>query len=203
MPKTSPKAPTTRSLTEGISAASSLPEQLRRHAGHHDLLDPAGDDQVEQIEIGKDVEREAVEGHPLLHVDADARDLPARGPHAGAARVPVGLDAERRRAPGSATSSRLRRYQWRSCRCSPEVENGIAYQLPRRVEGDVTPALDLEHLDAAALQLRRRQRQTGSPRAPAERNDGRMLHQQQHVLGERARRCARRRSSRWISSASA
>ena len=80
--------------TSPISASGSVAQQLLRHAGHDHLPDAARDDEVERIEIGSDVEREAVECHPLLHVDADARDLAARRPHAGQPGVPIGLDPE-------------------------------------------------------------------------------------------------------------
>ena len=137
MPKTSPNGPDDRArLTAALSvrvgplpAASSAATLVI-----DDPLDPARHDQVERTRSVRDVEREAVERHPLLHVDADARDLAARGPHAGEARVPLGRHAERRRAPRSAPSSSCRRYQCRSCRCSPQVEDRIAHELPRPVE---------------------------------------------------------------------
>src|SRR5438093_8811333 len=61
---------------------------------HHDARNAAGDDAIEGREVGRDVQREAVPRDPLFHVDADARDLSAAGPHAGVAGVPLGGDAE-------------------------------------------------------------------------------------------------------------
>ena len=161
-------------------------EQLLGHARHHHLPDAARDDEVERIEVGRHVEREAVQGHPLLHVDADARDLAARGPHAGQSGVAIRLDAE--------VAERLDQHVLEPPQVPvevlamcPEVEDRIADQLARTVEGHVAAALDLDHLDPAPGELRRRQRQAAGPGPAAERDDRRVLHQQQHVLGDLAR----------------
>src|SRR2546430_7073731 len=42
---------------------------------HDDPRDPARHDPLEVGQVRRDVEGEAVPGDPLLHVDADARDL--------------------------------------------------------------------------------------------------------------------------------
>ena len=68
-----------------------------------------------------------------------------------------------------------------------EVEDRVAHQLPGPVKGDVAAALDLDHLDPAARELLRRQRQTGRSGAAAQGHHRRVLDQQQDVVGQLAR----------------
>ena len=147
MPKTSPKAPTTRP-TEGISAASP-PGAAPRHAGHHDLGDSAGDDQVEQIEIGRTLSAKPWRvTHCFTWIPMLA--IQARGPHAG---VP-GSGRPRcraRRAPGSGHPPGSGDTSGGPAGVAGGREWDSLPAAPAR-GGDITPALDLEHLDAAPLQ---------------------------------------------------
>ena len=61
------------------------PPELARHRAHHGRVQPARVDRREAPEIGRDVQREPVQGHPALHRDADRRQLALGGgvPHAG------------------------------------------------------------------------------------------------------------------------
>src|SRR5207244_12724641 len=71
-------------LPQLLPAPSSLLLQNRRHLH---ALDSAWHDAIEVCEISDDVECEPMPGHPLLHVNADARDLLAPRPHARVARI--------------------------------------------------------------------------------------------------------------------
>ena len=54
------------------------------------------------------------------------------------------------------------------------------------MKGDIPAALDLEHSDPAALQLRRRQRKAGRPAASSEGDDWLVFHEQQQVFADLA-----------------
>ena len=87
-------------------------------------------------------------GDPLLHVNADARDLPAACPDTGESRVALGGNRED-----------AERVDQRLLECAEvpvqvllvcaKIENRIADQLARAVKRDVAAALDLKHLDAS------------------------------------------------------
>src|SRR6058998_722065 len=90
---------------------------------------------------------------PLLHVDADARDLPAPppGPHAGVTGVPLGGYAER----GERVDQRLLQgaeipVQIRLV--AGQVDDRVADELTGAVERHVPAALDLEDLDSVAAE---------------------------------------------------
>src|ERR1041385_1224739 len=89
--------PVSALLAEARPLCPSAPPPLRLYRRHHDVGDAARDDEVEQRQIGADVEREAVHRHPLFYVDADARDLAraTAGPHSGLSGIPPGGNAER------------------------------------------------------------------------------------------------------------
>ena len=85
-----------------------------------------------------------------------------------------------------------------------EVENWIADELPRPVKRDVASAAGLDELDTLALELlwRCEYMRPIVARSHAERNDRRMLEQQQ-LVGNASRPCASSTSRFWRSSASA
>jgi hypothetical protein len=62
-----------------------------------------------------------------------------------------------------------------------EVRDRVADELPRPVPGDVAAARDLDQLDAAPCELHARGAQVLRLRAPAQRDHGRMLEQQQPI----------------------
>src|SRR2546430_8223568 len=93
---------------------------------------------------------------PLLHVDADARDLPAPpapppGPHAGVTGVPPGGYSERgervdeRLLQGAKVPVQIRRV-------AGQGDDGGADELAGAVGRHVPPPLDLEDLDALAAE---------------------------------------------------
>src|SRR5882762_1804328 len=67
-----------------------------------------------------------------------------------------------------------------------EVQDGVAHQLPGPVKGHVAATFDLEHSDAAALQLRPGKWETRHLRASSEGDDGLMLNQEQDILSNLA-----------------
>ncbi len=120
----------------------------RLHARHLDPVQPAGRDGLEAGQVARDVEREAVHGHPPPHPNPDRCDLPtivepdAREPHAAAGRkaeVREGVDhhrLERSKVDVNVPSSAL------------EVQNGIGDELARTVVRDVAPPVDAKDLVA-------------------------------------------------------
>src|SRR2546428_8735237 len=93
---------------------------------------------------------------PWLHVDADARDLPAPpapppGPHAGVTGVPLGGYAERgervdeRLLQGAKVPVQIRRV-------AGQVDDRVADEPARPAERHVPPTLDLEDLHSPAAE---------------------------------------------------
>src|SRR5439155_1783352 len=110
-----------------------------------DPRNPARHDAVEMGEIGGDIQREPVRRDPLFHVHADAGDLAAAsaGPDAGVARLPLARDVE----PGERVDQGLlerAQVPMQVAAVAAQVQDGIADELPRAVEGDIAAALDLE-----------------------------------------------------------
>jgi hypothetical protein len=67
-----------------------------------------------------------------------------------------------------------------------EVEDGVANELSRPVEGDVAAALHLVDLDAASPQTLGRRHDVRLLRGATEGHDRGMLEQEQHILVELA-----------------
>ena len=76
---------------------------------------------------------------------------------------------------------------------SLEIDDRIADELPGPVERDVAATLDLEQLDPPRREQLGRREEVPLLRRAAERDHRRMLDEQQHVLLDRRRRCARAR----------
>ena len=162
------------------------PVELARDGREHRVLEPAGGDPVgERRWIEVDVERVAVRRHPARDVDADRGDLARRPlePDARQSFEPRRLDAER----GERADQRLLEVPdvlLHVAAVPLQVEDRVADELARAVEGRLAAAVGLDHLDLRALghvQLR------GLVGAPAERHDGRVLEQDDRV-GDRALR---------------
>jgi hypothetical protein len=63
-----------------------------------------------------------------------------------------------------------------------QIDDRVAYQLARTVEGHVATTLHFEDLHASSFQLGGPQWEAGGSGAPAERNDRLVLHQKEHVV---------------------
>src|SRR5262245_22032377 len=115
------------------------------------LGNTARHDQIEVVEIGRDVQREPVARNPSGDADADRRKLVAADPDAGESFDAPGVDAVVARwtnqylfevADVAVDVAAIR----------PEIHDGIADDLPGSVVGDVAAASGLVHLDAARLE---------------------------------------------------
>src|SRR5882762_9687585 len=153
---------------------------LLQHRRHLHAGDAARNDPCKIREIIGHVEREPVPRDPLLHVDADARDLPASRPDARESRIAVRRDGEN----AQSLDERLlqgTQVPVKILLVGGKVENGVADELTGPMKRDVAAALDLEHVDAGGLQ------QMLGVGIPAQRHDRRVLQQQQYVVRQTAR----------------
>src|SRR5882762_5584430 len=146
---------------------------------HLHALNPAGDDAIEVRQISGDVEGKPVPGNPLLHVNADARDFLAAGPHARESRVALREDAEHVERLDQRLLERTQ-IPMQVLLVGAEIENRITDELAGPVERDVSAALHFEHVDPGRLE------HVPGLRIPAQRDDRRVLEQQQHVVGQAA-----------------
>ena len=121
-------------------------------------------------EVRRDIEREAVPRHPLLHVNPDAGDLPAACPHARESRTPLRRDIQDRERVDQRLLERAQ-IPVQILPVGAQVEDGIADQLARAMERHVAAALDFEHVDALSLQ------QVLGVRIPPQCDDRGMLEQ--------------------------
>src|SRR6266550_2459250 len=144
---------------------------------HHDAGNPTRHDPLEMREVGRDVEREAVPRDPLLHVDADARDLPAMRPDARESRIAFAGDGKNAQGRDERLLQRAQ-VPVQVLLVGGEVENGIPDELSRPVKRDVAAAFDLEDLDSDGLD------QIPGVRIPAQGNDRGMFEEQQHIVRE-------------------
>src|SRR5437870_1821446 len=205
---------------------------------HLDSRNSTRNDALELGEVGRDVQREPVPRHPLLHVNPDAGDLATHPPplsHFSLARrhldsrnstrndalelggagrddqaVPVPRhpplhvypdagdlvtppprpDTRVGRVPTSGNPDLGQRAHERLLErpevpmevglVAGEVEDRIADELPRSVERNVTPALDLEHVEADGTQ------QVRGAGVATQRHHGRVLEQEKQVVRQLA-----------------
>jgi hypothetical protein len=143
---------------------------------------------VDQLEAGKvhrHVEGDAVVGDAAFHAQAQRADLARRGaariaPAAGVPLAPVGADTVRQTRRDE---RRLERTDQRPDRQAPacEGDDRIGHQLPRAVVGDLAAPLDADHLDVAPGKVVGRRQDVRRIRVPAERQDGRVLEEEQLV----------------------
>src|SRR3982751_1447311 len=122
--------------------------------GHSTVGDAAGDDQVETGEIGRDVEGEAVAGHPAGDADANRGQLvvsTGAGPHAGQSFDAAGVDAVARGGPNQHFLE-VAYVAMHVAAVRLEVEDGIPDDLAGPMVGDVAAAAGLVDFDAAPSQ---------------------------------------------------
>ena len=132
--------------------------------------------------------------HPLARVHADGGDLAVAHPDAGLARVARGVDAERREHANHHVLE-LAQVPMQVLRVPLEVDDRIADQLAGSVKGDVAAALDVEQLHAARRELLGGCEQVASLGGAAERDDRRMLDEEEHVVRKGAGQSCLRRVS--------
>ena len=146
----------------------------------------AGDDETEEIEVRVHVERKPVAGDPARNADADGAYLLGPTwcihPRAREASHTTGRHAE----IGADANHQLLEIPHVRVHVAPirlEVDDGIAHELPGAVVGHIAAAPRFVHVDAAGRQhLRRRDDvRAGAVRFYAERDDVRVLEQDQDV----------------------
>ena len=155
----------------------------RRHAA---VRESAGVDAREPPQVGRDVQREPVHGditrrtHSycayLARASLSVRRGPLADPDARSACDAARGDAVAGRRADHGLLQRGDVFP----QADPEpfeVENRVADQLPRAVEGDVAAAVDVKELRAHRFERRLRDEQVLRTAALAERIDRRMLHQ--------------------------
>jgi len=154
---------------------------LGRDRRHPHRGDTAGNDEVEVTEIRRDVEGKAVPGDPIASMNADRRDLAIVDPDTGVRRAPRSRELVRRERLDEKFLN-LALVPVQVALLLLQVDDGVADELSGPVKGDITAALDLEQLDALLPEIfGRREHMSALGRSP-ERDDRRMLDEQQHVL---------------------
>ena len=148
--------------------------------------DPARDNQPELVEVGRHIERKPVAGDPAGNPDADRRQLfqPARGidPGAGEPCLPRGHDTERRR-DANHDILEVADIPVHVEAVGPQIQDRIADELTRAVEGHVSAAARFKKLDAVSFErLRSREHVRAIVAGPdSERDDRRVLEQEQLI----------------------
>ena len=97
----------------------------------------------EMVEIGGEVEGEAVHGHPALYVDAYGGDLVPGDPDTGFSVTPGPCNAKTCEGTDQ-DLFQLPKMLSQVCAVSGEVHDGVADDLARAVVGDVSAAVGLE-----------------------------------------------------------
>src|SRR6266550_4237617 len=142
----------------------------------------ARDDAVEVLEIRGQVEREAVAHDRAVQLDADRRELPPFGPHAGETRSPrLGSDSQ------LVEVCDQRRFEARDVVAdrdaqSGQVEDRVADQLAGPVIRGLAAANHPDHVDSARPALVVIPQNMLLTRGLAHREDVRVLEQQQRVV---------------------
>ncbi len=155
--------------------------ELARDGRHAAVLDAAGNDPLERLQVVVHVDREAVRRHAAAHVHADRGDL-ARlvRPHPGQAVDRPGLDAhvgER----GDDRCLHAAHVLVHVVAVGPQAHDRIADQLPGAVIGDPAAPVGLGDVDALGAVPLLAHRQLARLHASPPRVDRRVLEQQQHV----------------------
>ena len=110
--------------------------------------DPAGHDELEMVEVGGDIEREAVARNPARDAYADRRELLLADPDAGQPFHPTSLDA----VIGGGTDEdgfEVAHVAVDVAAARVQVDDGITDELPGTVIGDVAAPAGLMDLDIA------------------------------------------------------
>ena len=124
-----------------------LPSAFPAEAGHPPVCDAARDDEVEEVEVGVEVEGEAVHGHPPAALDPDGTDLPGGEPslwvHPDSSE-PVDAAGLNPPVRAGADDGFLQLAQVPSDVGAElvEVEDGVRHELSGPVVGDVPAAVD-------------------------------------------------------------
>src|SRR5262249_44300282 len=124
-------------------------------------------------------------GHPIARMDADRGDLPALGPDARVADVPLCADTQLGQGVDQGLFD-LPEIPVQVLAMTLEVNNWIANELSRAMKGDVAAAFDLEQVNSAPSERLGRGEKMPFLARPAERDDGRMLDQKEDVLSDGA-----------------
>ena len=120
--------------------------------GHGGVGDAAVVYQGEMVEIGGDVEGEAMHGYPTLHVDTDGCNLVFADPDAGFIISPDPRDAEADQGVNQ-DFFQLPEVLSEVCAVSREVHDGITDNLTRAVVGDISAAIGVDQLNATVGKL--------------------------------------------------
>ena len=125
-------------------------------------------------------------GDPLPRVDADGGDLAAARPDTGLTYAAFAHDAQRADGAHEHVFD-LPQVPVQIEFMAIEIHNRISNKLPGAVKGHVAAALHVEQLDAARReQLGRKEAMRWIASRSAERDDWRVLHEQQEILRERS-----------------
>ncbi len=174
----------TESVDGGASACpSSAAIDVEIDARH-----AAGVDQLEVGEVDRDVERDAVVRDAAFDAEPERPDLPGLrtvgvAPAAGMAVTAGGPDAELGARPDERV---LERANERTDEQAALVErhDRIGHQLARAVVGDLAAALDADDGDPASVQVGRAGEDVGRIAVAAQRQDRRVLQQQELVADQ-------------------
>src|SRR5207249_2197035 len=118
---------------------------------HTAIRNSAGNDEVEVIEIGGDVEGKSVAGDPAGKPHADGRQLFPTYPDAGQSWNPFSLDSEIGRCPNQHILQ-IAHVTVHVTAIGLQIENRIADDLTRTVIRDVAAAPGLMDFDASRRQ---------------------------------------------------
>src|SRR5690349_20298991 len=124
-----------------------VPAQLRGKRRDALVRDAAGHDQVEEIDVGRDIERESVTRNPAGNADADRADLFITNPGAAESLHAPGLESVAR----ADTDHHFLEVANVAMHVAPigiEVDDRITHQLAGAVVGHVAAAARLEDVDA-------------------------------------------------------
>ena len=172
-------APTMRVLDLARELAVHPSRSQRRDAA---VGDAARHDQREVVRSVVTLQREAVAGDPARDADADGRQLLVADPDAGQSRDASARRCRNRRRPDQHLFE-VAHVPVHVAAIGLEIDDRVADDLAGPVIGDVAAAPGLEHLDAARGQVvvGRENVRPAAVAAHAEREDGRMLDQQQQI----------------------
>ena len=161
------------------------PAQLRGDRRRHEAGHAAGIDEVEGGEVRGDVQGDPVVADAALDADPERPDLPRQralgvGPAARVAVAPARGHAERRARLGHRRLERPHERPEQEAAVG-EAEDRVRDELAGPVVGDLAAALDADDLDPAPAQLRGIGEDVALVGVAAERQDRRMLEQEQAI----------------------
>jgi hypothetical protein len=158
------------------------PAQSSRHRCHTSARNAAGNDQIKMVELGVDVECEAVTRDPSRDAHPNGRDLLVAHPDAGQPFDAAGIDTV---IGGRANEDRfeIAHVTVNVATVGVQVDDRIADNLPGPVIGDIAPATGLVNVDAARGEGvgGRKNVRAAAVAAHAERQDVGMFEEEQRV----------------------